>query len=99
MEEEVMVSNRDIANLKQLRFKLVGAIKSSAISSEYKADIITGIEKIKMPLAVYADKSDIEVWSSFLGKVVARVDTILYDKGVHPLIIERVKDVIKKVKM
>lgn len=94
-----MVSNRDIANLKQLRFRLIGAIKTSAISSEYKEDIIRGIEKIKMPLAVYGTKTDIEVWSSFLGKVVARVDTILNDKGVNPLLIERVKDVIKKVKM
>lgn len=94
-----MVNNRDIANLKQLRFRLIGAIKSSAISSEYKAEIISGIESIKMPLAVYAVKSDLEVWSSFIGKVVARVDSILNDKGVNPLIIERVKDVIKKIKM
>lgn len=94
-----MVSNRDIANLKQLRFKLIGAIKSSAISSEYKADIIAGIEKIKMPLAVYGSKTDIEVWSSFIGKVVAMVDTILYDMRVHPLLIEKIKDIIKKIKM
>ncbi len=94
-----MVNNRDIAKLKQLRFRLIGAIKTSAISSEYKEDIIRGIEKIKMPLAVYAVKTDIEIWSSFIGKVVARVDTILNDRGVNSLLIERVKDVIKKVKM
>lgn len=94
-----MVTNRDIANLKQLRFKLIGSIKTSAISSEYKDEIIRGIEKIKMPLAVYGVKSDLEVWSSFIGKVVALVDTILNDRGVNPLLIERVKDVIKKVKM
>lgn len=94
-----MVSNRDIANLKQLRFRLIGAIKSSAISSEHKADIIAGIEGIKMPLAVYAVKSDLEVWSTFIGKVVARVDAILNDRGVNPILIERVKDVIKKIKM
>lgn len=94
-----MVNNRDIANLKQLRFRLIGAIKTSAISSEYKDEIIREIEKIKMPLAVYGTKTDIEVWSSFIGKVVARVDTILNHKGVNPLLVERVKDVIKKVKM
>lgn len=94
-----MVTNRDIANLKQLRFRLICSIKTSAISSEYKEEIIRGIEEIKMPLAVYGTKTDIEIWSSFIGKVVARVDTILNDRGVNPLLIERVKDVIKKVKM
>ncbi len=95
-----MVYSRDIAELKTYTFRLTALIKASSIPPNIAKIIINDVlPHIHMPLATYNRKTDTEKISYFIGAVCGRMETELIKIGINPIIIDRYKDVIKKIKL
>ncbi len=91
------ISNSEIAELRQMKFRLECAVKSGVVPSQYKQIVLNAIDKVKMPLATWGRKSREEIWSSFIGMVSARIDTELNSLAVAPVVIQQIKNFIRKV--
>ncbi len=95
-----MVYARDIAELKTFNFRLSALIKASSIPPNIVKIIINDVlPHIHMPLATFSRKTDAEKTSYFVGAVCGRMETELIKIGINPIIIDRYKDVIKKIKL
>ena len=95
-----MAYSRDCAELKTYTFRLTALIKASSIPNNIVKIIINDVlPHIKMPLATYQRKSDIEKISYFVGAVCGRMESTLLKLGINPIIIDRYKDVIRKLKL
>jgi len=95
-----MAYSRDIAELKTYNFRLSALMKASSIPNDIVKVVINDIlPHIRMPLATYQRKTDIEKISYYIGAVCGRMDSELAKLGINPIMIDRYKDVIRKIKL
>ena len=95
-----MVYSRDCMELKTYTLRFTALIKASSIPNDIVKIIINDVlPSIRMPLATYSRKSDIDKISYFIGAICGRMESELLKIGINPILIDRYKDVIKKVKL
>lgn len=92
--------NIDIHDILTFKFKVNCKIKSCPyITKSLKNIVMTQIDKIHMPIFKYARYSNITNWSTFVGMATARIQSTLDDEGISPITIDKIKDMIVKIKL
>lgn len=79
-----MVNNRDIGNINGLKYRISGCVKMFPVSSDIKKKILKSIENIRMPLHIYRNCTDDEIWAKFKAKVIVKIENIFTSENLNP---------------
>lgn len=94
-----MPVHHNINDIKVFKHKISITIKTLPYCDKFKPELLAEIYKIEMPLYRYKNYSRETNWSTFKGKICARVDSILTTYKVNPVIIDKIKELIVKTRL